>query len=80
MMQILHALATPSAKLPHEQRPASTELVQRILSQLLTREEAHRLTAENLKKLLDKEEETGTLAATINAGVAKTEQPVVLPV
>ena len=77
-LQILHILATPSAKLPHEERPVSTELVQRILSQLLTRSGAHRLTAESLKKMLDKEEETGTLAATINAGYAKTETPIVL--
>jgi serine/threonine protein kinase len=78
-VQILHTLATDSARLPHEDRPVKTELVQRILSQLLTRDEAARLTAESLKKLLDKEEETGTLAATINAGLAQTEMPIVLP-
>jgi serine/threonine protein kinase len=77
-LQILHALASPSVQLPHEARPVETELVQRILSQLLTRNPAHRLTADSLKKLLDKEEETGTLAATINAGFAKTETPIVL--
>lgn len=77
-LQILNALASESTPLPHEERPVSTELVQRILSQLLTRKATERLTAEALKKLLDKEEETGTLAATINAGKAMTEQPIVL--
>ena len=77
--QILHTLATESSKLPHEAKPVGTELVQRILTQLLIRNPAHRLTADALKKLLDKEEETGTLAATINAGYAKTEAPIELP-
>ena len=77
-LQILHTLASDSQKLPHEERPVQAELVRRILAQLLTRSAEARLTAESLKKLLDKEEETGTLAATINAGHAKTEMPIVL--
>ena len=76
-LNILNTLADTNAPLPHEERPVNTELVQRILSQLLTRSASHRLSAESLKKLLDKEEETGTLAATINAGKAMTEGPVV---
>lgn len=77
--QILQVLARDSARLPHEENPVPQELVQRILSQLLTRNPAHRLTAESLRKLLDKEEETGTLAATINPGYARTEAPIELP-
>jgi serine/threonine protein kinase len=77
-LQILHTLASPSVKLPHEARPVETELLQRILSQLLTRLPTHRLTADSLRKLLEKEEATGPLALTINAGYARTDAPIVL--
>jgi serine/threonine protein kinase len=77
--QILNVLARDNARLPHEERPVPQELVQRILSQLLTRNPVHRLNAESLRKLLEQEEETGTLAATINPGYARTEAPIELP-
>lgn len=49
-MQILQALATEGAKLPHELRPVSSAHTQRMLDRLLTRDEAQRLTAADLAK------------------------------
>lgn len=66
--QVLWTLATASEPLPHEARPAPVELVQRIVSKLLTRDPAERYTSLQLKHRLDEEEQTGTLAATINSG------------
>jgi serine/threonine protein kinase len=77
--QVLNVLARDNARLPHEERPVPQELVQRILSQLLTRQPTHRLNAESLRKVLEQEEESSTLAATINPGYARTEAPIELP-
>ena len=75
--QVLHNLATPQARLPHESNPVSIDLVNRILGQLLTRDEGARLDAVALKALLDHEEETGTLSSTMNA-MPPVPQPVVV--
>jgi hypothetical protein len=72
-------LAHDNARLPYEERPVPQELVQRTLSQLLTCNPVHRLNAESLRKLSEQEEETGTLAVTINPGYARTEAPIELP-
>lgn len=76
--QILHNLATPQARLPHESNPVSIDLVNRILGQLLTRDEGARLDAVALKALLDHEEETGTLSSTMNAMPPRASPVVIL--
>lgn len=81
--QILEVMADPSRKLPHERHPVHS-LVQRILTGiddsgempgggnkggLLSRDPAHRLTADNLTKhLMD---DMPTAQATINPGLVR---------
>jgi serine/threonine protein kinase len=73
--QVLHVLSEPSMRLPHESRPVSIDLVNRILKQLLTRDESTRLDSVALKALLDHEEETGTLSSTMNSTMNPVPQP-----
>ena len=54
-LDIMRALVMPSAKLPHEERPASEALVRRLLSQLLARDPADRISASNLARWLQAE-------------------------
>ena len=73
-------LATPALKLPHEERPVSSDVVQRIITKLLTRRAEDRIDAEALKAVLDSEERTGTLVRTVNVGRAVTETAIELSV
>lgn len=60
---ILHALATESADLPHEMHPLELQNMNDMLRILMSREPAERPTAEELRRVLEEHDNSGTVGS-----------------
>jgi serine/threonine protein kinase len=70
---ILHTLATATAKLPHEVKPLDQSNMNDMMRVLMARDPAARPSAEELRKVLEDHDNTGTLASASSPWLDKLQ-------
>lgn len=77
--EVLQALANPNAPLPHQERPVSHDIIQKVLVYMLARDPASRINANDLYTMMEEEVVTASMVRTLNSNAPiHQQQPVEL--
>lgn len=77
--EVLQALANPKAPLPHQERPVSHDIIQKVLVHMLARDAESRINANDLYTMMEEEVVTASMVKTLNSNAPiHQQQPVEL--